>query len=274
MALSALLVAFAGIPGGSGFGPDSGKTPRIHKDSLRNRAANLSSGGKSPPRSRFRANTGKIKDNPCLSSLTPCDGATFDQSTMGSTSWRAQGPGDSIIISDSLGDHKILFPAAFGFNIFRTGGAGSGLSGGAGENAGSSQNSDEASPNGAGNITDGTPPGFPGPGQETAPPPIEPNIATSPGIPQFLPSDPLGIEDPSTSIDTSPPDPAPPQPVPEPSTFWLLLGSLTAVAVVLRPARRADYRADRKFCAFFRPATSPQTSYLLSEALVDGNHAC
>jgi hypothetical protein len=243
LALSAVLVASARIPEGSGF--SARKTSHTQRNLPGELSANLPSDGKASPHgSRFQtASTGNSDENPCLASPASCSGGLFDQG-IDASNWQAQGQGDSIVTNGKgspFGDRSSSYPASYGFNLFGAGGAGSGPSGGTGENGGSSSNSSDGSPTGTGDTGDGTPPGLSGPDPGPSSPLNEPGIGSPPQISLFFPSDPPGSGDPGPSMGTLPPppsDPPPPHPVPEPSTFWLFLGSLTSVALALRPAKR------------------------------------
>jgi len=199
LALSAVLVASAGIFDGIGFGAGAGKNPHLQKDLPRKQAADFRPNGKfSPHGSGFHPiDKGKNKDNPCLPSLTAC-GDAFDQNTGGSAAWNGHGAGDAIVTNGKggpFGDRNFGYPASYGFNLFSAGGAISGPFGDTGENGSSSQSGGDGGTSGMG----GTPPGFTVPDPGTSGLPNEPNIAISPPISEFFPSDPPGSVDPGPS---------------------------------------------------------------------------
>jgi hypothetical protein len=244
LALSAVLVASARISESGGFGANAGKTSHPQGNLPGELSANLPSDGKASPHgSRFQtASIGNSDQDACLVSPASCNGSLFDQGIDGSN-WQGQRQGDSIVTDGkggSFGNSSIAYPLSYGFNLFGAGGTSSSPSGGTGENGGSSPNSGDGSPTGTGDTGSGTPPGLSGPDPGPPSPLNEPGIG-SPQISLFFPSDPPGSGDPGPSTGTLPPppsDPPPPHPVPEPSTFWLLLASVTALVIALRPAKR------------------------------------
>jgi hypothetical protein len=250
LALSALLVVSGGISEGRGFGAGSGKTWHSHDHLPGKLTANLSSHGKSRQHgSRYHtASTGKNEDNPCLTSGAACSGNSFDQATDGPAPGSGPVTGDSIVTngkSGTIDDHYFHYPTSFESGLFGGGGAILGLAGSPGENGGSSQNGGGESPTGTRDPTDGTP-SFAGPGPGNTSLPIEPDTVTFPLIPQVSPTDPPGLDDPLNPIANPPPGPPPPPgptgqaySVPEPSTFWLFLGSLAAIAMMLGVVRHA-----------------------------------
>jgi hypothetical protein len=256
LALSAVLVASAGLPQGRGFGAGPGKTSHTEGE----QAANVLSSGKFSGHGfgLHAAGTGESDDNPCLASAAVCGSTRFDQDADGSSG--GQGAGDSIVTGGKggpFGDRNFSYPPSYGFNFFGPGGtasgggaSGGGTSGSSGAAGGSSQNGGGEPPTGVGSSPGGTPPDFAGPGPGNSPSPSGPSIVTEPQISPFLlPPDPPGASDPGPSAgdpssppsDPAPPsdDPSKPYTVPEPSTFWILLGSLAAALIVLHPTRRA-----------------------------------
>ena len=245
LALSAVLVASAGISGGIRFGASAGKIPHLHKEHPRKRTANIQPYGKSSPHGlRFDSvGPGKNIDNPCLSSPAACSDA-FNENTGGSAARNGQGAGDTIVTNGKggiFGDRNFGYPASYGFNLIGAGGATSGPFGDSGANDGSSQSGGDGDISGTG----GTPPDFIAPAPGTSGLPNEPNIVIFPPISEFFPSDPPGSGDGGPSTGTpgsgpvSPSGPSGTYSVPEPSTFWLFLTSLTALVMALRPIRRA-----------------------------------
>ena len=261
LALSALLFSSLGMPGGKGFGAGSGKTSQSHGNSTEHGKLNL------PPRGRFYPNgmgvpagdIAKKDTNPCLTALALCAGVNFYQSTDGQGGSSRQGPGDAIFGSGkdgTAGDHNFPNPTFSGFPYFGGGGGpAAGSSGGAGENGGSSPNNGHnggGSSNGSGDRSDGTAPSFDAPDPGTTSPPNQPGSGSLP-ISQFFPgdppSDPPGQGNPDSSTGApqfSSPDPQPgsnphdpPIAVPEPSTFWLFVGSMGFALAALRLSRRA-----------------------------------
>ena len=202
LALSTVLVASANISRSSGFGDNAGKTLHTGRGLPGHGSANLPYDGNPPPHApEFQtAGTGGNDDNPCLASIAACDGGTFDQGTDG-PAWSGQGPGDSIATNGKggpFGDRAFPYLASFGFNYFGAGGEGPAPPGGAGGNAGSSQNGGSAGPTASGDLGDGSPPGFTGQGPGGNSPPNEPDVVTSPAISLVFPSDPTGSGNPGT----------------------------------------------------------------------------
>jgi hypothetical protein len=246
LTLSAVLMAFAGMSDGTGVDGSAGKSPHLHKGLPQKWTENSRPNGKfSPHVSSFHPlSAGKNNDNSCLSSPVAACGDAFDQNTGGSAAWNGQGAGDTIVTNGKggpFGDHNFDYPTSYGFDHFGASGAISGPLSNTGENSGSSQSGGDGGILG----TDGTPPGVTGPDPGTSGLPHEPDIAISPPTSEFFPSDPPGSGDGGPSTGTPASDPASPSDhsgtylVPEPSTFWLLLTSLTAFVVALRPIGRA-----------------------------------
>jgi hypothetical protein len=246
LALSAVLMAFAGISDGTGIDASAGKSPNLYKGLPQKRTESSRPNGKfSPHVSNIHPlGAGKNYDNSCLSSpVAACDDA-LDQNTGGSLASNRQGAGDTIVTNGKggpFGDHNFGYPTSYGFDHFGASGPISGPLSNTDESSGSSQSGGDGGILG----TDGTRPGFTGSDPGASGLPNEPDIAISPPISEFFTSDPPGSGDGVPATGTPASDPASPSApfgtysVPEPSTFWLLLTSLTAFVVAHRPIRQA-----------------------------------
>ena len=245
LALSALLFESAGMPGGNGSGAGWGKILHGHAKTPGPQAENLPPHGKSHGHGFLVPATGstdRSEDNPCLSAPVTCAG--FDHATDGSGA--GSNSGDSIVTDGQgspFGGRNLPYPVSYGFPFFGGGGPAVGPAGGTG---GSPPGTSGGSPTGPEDPSNGTPPGSAGSGD---PLPPTPPGSGPPQIAQFFPGDPPGPGNPNPPGGTpqfSPSDPPPPsdppgkpQPVPEPSSFWLLLTSLAGIAALLRHGRRS-----------------------------------
>jgi len=197
--------------------------------------------------------------NPCLTAPAWCAGVNFYQSTDGQGGSSRQGPGDAIFGSGkdgTAGDRNFPNPAFSALPYFGgSGGPAAGSSGGAGENGGSSPNNGRnggGSAKGSGDPSDGGAPSFNDPDPGTTSPPNQPGSGSLP-ISQFVPgdppNDPPGQGNPNSSTGApqySSPDlqagsdpQDSPITIPEPSTFWLFVGSMGSAFAALRLSRRA-----------------------------------
>jgi hypothetical protein len=241
LTISVVLVASAGISGGSGSGASAGGLP--HRERPVTQAANVRFQGKSPDRKSGVgvSGPGGSEADPCLPSPTTCIDAGNQGGDATAGNW--QNAGDSGVTggkSSSPGDHSAFYPSSYGFNSFGAGGASSGPLAGTGENGGSSQGGGVAGPL----------PGIAEPDPETISFPNDP-IATPSPPSLFFPTVPPSPGDPPGPIDTPPADPppsgaAPPFAVPEPSSFWLLIVSLTVLVLAhgrVRCARQRSHMA-------------------------------
>lgn len=236
LTLSVVLVASAGTTGSNGSGASTGGLPHLRKERQATEAANVPFQGKSPDRKpgSGASGPGGSEADPCLPSPTAC----IDAGNRGGdgTAGNWQNAGDSGVTGgkgSSPGDRSAFSPSSYGFDFFGAGGAASGPFAGTGENGGSSQGGGVA----------GALPGVAEPDPETISFPNDP-IATPSPPSLFFPTVPPGPGDPTGPIDTPPTDPppsgtAPPFAVPEPSTFWLFIASLTVLVLVHGRVMRA-----------------------------------
>lgn len=225
--LSAALVASAGM---TGSGSNAGKASQFRKPLQAKHAANFSFNDKWADR---RPGSKAIHPtNPCLSSTAVCNSA-LDQGEgeLAAESWRRLG--DSVIAkSGSFGDHNFPSPTSYGFNAFGADGATFGQF--IGESGASSQGSEDAGTFGKTETPFDFIESDPKITSISGDPATTPFILTDvplsgdPGSPiSFIPSDPPPSSHPGTLL------------IPEPSTFWLFVTSLTALAVMLGAIKKA-----------------------------------
>ena len=249
LTLSVVLVASAGVSGDSGSGARAGGLPHPRTEQTVSQTANFRFQGKSPDHKSGLDASGRSgsEADPCLSSPTACIGA-WNQSGDG-TARNWQNAGDSGVTSGKSSSPG--YPSSYDFDFFGAGGAVSGQFAGTGENGGSSQ---------SGEVT----------GTFGTQPDIAPNdpIATPSQLSLFFPTVPPGPGDPTGPIDRTPLDPPPSGAaatisVPEPSTFWLFVASLTALVLAhghvrrARPASRIGLRSISTKRRSFSPAANP-----------------
>jgi hypothetical protein len=238
LTISVVLVASAGISGGSGSGASAGGLP--HRERPVTQAANVRFQGKSPDRKSGVdvSGSGGGEADPCLPSPTACIDAGNQGGDGTAGNW--QNAGDSGVTGgkgSSPGDRSAFYPSSYGANFFGADGAVPGQFAGTGENGGSSQGGGVA----------GALPGIAEPDPETTSFPNDPIATPSPLSPLFPtvpsnPGDPTGPPD-NTPTDPPPPGAAPPYAVPEPSTFWLLIVSLTVIVLGHGHVRRDRQRS-------------------------------
>ena len=258
LALSAALVASAGMSGDSGSGARAGGTSHLRREQPERLAADFQFQGKSPDHKSGldAASPSGGGVDPCLSSATACSGA-WDQGGDGPAAGNWQTTGSSAVTGNSSpGDRDILYPSS-GFNFFGAGGLASGQFPDTGGHGGSSQNGGTTS-------TSGTLPSTAGPDPETTSSPSDPTTTPS-QLSLFFPTGSPGPEDPTGQTDNDPPPPgaATTYSVPEPSTFWLLIASLTVLVLAhsrvarARPASRIRLRSIATKRWSFPPAANP-----------------
>ena len=257
LTLSVVLVASADISGGSGSGASADGLSHPRKERTASRAANFQFQGKSPDhKSGFGASgPGGREADPCLPSPTVCIGAGNQGGDGTARNW--QNASASEVIggkSSSPDDRSAPYPSSYGFNFFGTSGAVAGQFADTGENGGSSQ---------SGGVTGtfGTQPDIAGPDPETTSFPNDP-VATPSQPSLFFPTVPPGPGDP-TPLDPPPSGASATISVPEPSTFWLFVASLTALVLAhghvrrARPASRIGLRSISTKRRSFSPAANP-----------------
>jgi hypothetical protein len=220
--LSVALVASADMPELSHSGGKTGQ--QLRKPLKAKHTANSGSNDKSRPR-RGSGSFMSGQANPCLSMPATCDGAQPEDS-LATGSW--QSVGDSIVAnSGSFGGRNSPFPTVYGFSSFSMGDATSGQIAGVGATGDSTQNGEGSSGSGPGATSFTF--GESGPTDSSSP-----NDPTA--VSPFLLTDTPHSGDPTGPSSSDPPSSEPPDifSVPEPSTFWLIVASLTTVAGMLR----------------------------------------
>lgn len=223
LALSAVLVASAGVSEGSGSNDSAGGTSHARGTEPQSQTANLQSQGQSPDHKTGlgAAKPGRSEVDPCLSSATACSDG-LDQDGPAAGHWQNAGSRDATGNSPPV-DHDNPYLFSPGPNFFGASGAASGQFAGTGENGDTSQDGGTAG-------TFGTPPG---PADPETTSPTDPNTTPS-QLSLFFPTGSPGSEDPAGQPDNDPPPSGVTATIPEPSTFWLLIASLTILALAHR----------------------------------------